>query len=86
MRAEQQPVLPKSRAKAAAEMESELKQLAAASITPVRAISCVRAEHRPVLPKPKAKAAAEMESELKLLAVASVMPGRVISCLRRAAA
>jgi len=35
-------------------MESELKSLAA-SVTPVRAISCVRAEQQPVLPKQRAK-------------------------------
>jgi hypothetical protein len=67
-RAEQQPVLFKPRAKAAAEMESELKPLAVASVTPVWAISCVRAEQQPVLPWPKTKEAAEMENELKLLA------------------
>ncbi len=70
VRAEQQPVLPKPRAKAAAEMESELKPLAVASVTPVWAISCVRAEQQPVLPWPRTKAAAEMENELKLLAAA----------------
>jgi hypothetical protein len=86
VRAEQQPVLPKPRAKAAAEMESELKPLAVASVTPVWAISCVRAEQQPVLPWPRTMAAAEMENELKLLAAASVMPGRAISCVRRAAA
>jgi hypothetical protein len=37
-------------------MESELKPLAAASVTPVWAISWVRAEQRPVLPKPRSKA------------------------------
>ena len=41
-RAEQQPVLPKPILKAAAELESEPKPLAAASVTPVREISCVR--------------------------------------------
>jgi len=82
--AEQQPVLPKPRTKAAAEMESELEPLVAASVTPVWAISRVCAEQQPVLPKPRTKAAAEMGSELKLLAAASIMPGRVISCLRRA--
>jgi len=76
----------KPRAKAAAEIDSELTAEPAAIVTPVRAISCVRAEQQPVLPKPRTKAAAEMVSELKPLAVASVMPGRVISCLRRAAA
>jgi len=81
---EQQPVLPKPRTKAAAEMESELEPLVAASVTPVWAISRVCAEQQPVLPKPRTKAAAEMGSELKLLAAASIMPGRVISCLRRA--
>ena len=38
-RAEQQPVLLKPRAKAAAEMESELKPQAVASLTPIWAIS-----------------------------------------------
>jgi hypothetical protein len=51
-------VLPKRRTKAAAEMESELEPLAAASIMPGRAISCLRAEQRPVLPRPRTKAAA----------------------------
>ena len=74
---------PTLRAKATAEMESELKPLAAASVTPGRAISCVRAEQRPVPPKPRAKAAAETESELKPLAAASVTPGRAISCVRQ---
>jgi hypothetical protein len=67
-------------------MKSELKLLAAASVMPVRANSCVRAEQQPVPPKPRAKATAETESELELLAAASVMPGRAISCVRRAAA
>jgi hypothetical protein len=67
-------------------MESELKPLAMAIVTPVRAISYVRAKQQPVPPKPSTKATAEMGSELKPLAAASVMPGRVISCLRRAAA
>jgi hypothetical protein len=40
-------VMPKPRTKAAAEMESELKLLAAASVTPIWAISRVRAEQRP---------------------------------------
>jgi len=40
--AERQPVLPKPRTKAAAEMENELKLLAAASIMPGTAISCLR--------------------------------------------
>ena len=35
---------PKPRARTAAEMMSKLKLQAAASVTPVRAISCVRAE------------------------------------------
>ena len=35
---------PKPRARTAAEMMSELKLQAAASVTPVRAMSCVRAE------------------------------------------
>ena len=56
----QWPVPPKPRAKAAEEKESELKPLAAASVTPVRAISCVRAEQQPVLPEPRVKAAAEI--------------------------
>ena len=54
MRAEQRPVLPQPRTKTAAETESELKSLVA-SVTPVRAISCVRAEQQPVLPKQRAK-------------------------------
>jgi hypothetical protein len=72
----------KSRAKAAAGMESELKPLAVASVTPVWAISCVRAEQQPVLPRPRTMAAAVMENELKSLTAASVMPGRAISCVR----
>ena len=67
-------------------MESELKPLAAASVTPVWAISCARAEQQPVLPWPRTKEAAEMENELKLLAAASVTPGRAITCVRRTAA
>ena len=63
-------------------MESELKLLAAASVMPARAISCVRAKQQPVLLKPRAKAAAEMESGLKPLAVASVTPVWAISCVR----
>jgi hypothetical protein len=86
VRAKQQPVLPKPRAKAAAEMESELKPLMAASVTPVWAISCVRAEQQPVLPKLRTISAAEMENELEPLAAASVMPGRANSCVHRAAA
>ena len=62
-------------------MESELKPLAVASVTPVWAMSCVRAEQQPFLPWPRTKAAAEMESELKLLAAASVVPGRAINCV-----
>ena len=79
MRAEKQPVLPKPRSKTAAEMESELRPLAAASVTPVGAISRVRAEPQPVLPKPRAKAAAEMESERKSLVLASVTPVRAMT-------
>ena len=37
---------PKPRARTAAEMMSKLKLQAAASVTPVRAMSCVRAEQR----------------------------------------
>jgi len=72
-------VPPKPRTISAAEMESELKSLGAASVTPVWAISRVRATQQPVLPKPRTKAAAEMESELKLLAAASVTPVWAIS-------
>jgi hypothetical protein len=36
-------------------MESELKLLAAVSVTPIRANSCVRAEQQPVQPKQRAK-------------------------------
>jgi hypothetical protein len=72
-------VPPKPRTKAAAETESELEPLVAASVTPVWAISRVCAEQQPVLPKPRTKAAAEMESELKLLAAASVTPVWAIS-------
>ena len=74
-------MLPKPRAKAAAEMQSEPKPLAAASVTPVKAISSVRAEQQPVPPKPRSKTAAEMESKLKPLAAASVTPVRAISCM-----
>ena len=77
--AEQQPVLPNPRTKAAAEMESELEPPPAASVPAVWAMSRVHAEPQPVLPKPRTKTAAEMESELKLLAAASVTPDRAIS-------
>jgi hypothetical protein len=63
-------------------MESERKLLAAASVMPGRAISCVRAKQQPVLPKPRTIAGAEMESELEPLAAASVMPGRALSSVR----
>ena len=66
----------------AAEIESELEPLPAASVMPVRAINCVHAEQQPVLSKPRTKAAAEMESELKPLAAASVTPVRAIGCVR----
>ena len=46
---------PKPRARTATEMLSELKLQAAASVTPVRAMSCVRAEQR------EAASAAEAE-------------------------
>ena len=76
---------PKPRARTAAEMMSRLKLQAAASVTPVRAMSCVRAE-QPVSPKPRARTAAEMMSELKLHVAASVTPVRLIvramSCMR----
>jgi hypothetical protein len=85
-RAEQQPVLLKPRAKAAADMESKLKPQAVASVTPVWAISCARAEQQPVLPKLRTISAAEMENELEPLAATSVVPGRANSCVRRAAA
>jgi hypothetical protein len=63
VRAEQQPVPPMPGAKAAAEIESKLKPLPAASVTPVRAISVtpvraisyVSAEQQPVLPRQRAK-------------------------------
>jgi len=63
-------------------MESELKPLVAASVTPVWAISCARAEQQPVPPKPRTTSAAEMESELKPLAAASVTPVWAISRVR----
>ena len=87
VRAKQQPVLPKPRTKAAAEMVSELRPLAVASVMPGRVISCLRraaacAAHA----MPKAKAAAEivteMESGLKPPPTASAMPVRAISCVR----
>ena len=68
---------PKPRARTAAEMMSRLKLQAVASVTPVRAMSCVRAE-QPVSPKPRARTAAEMMSELKLHVAASVTPVRLI--------
>jgi hypothetical protein len=78
-------VPPKPRARTAAEMMSKLKLQAGASVTPVRAMSCVRAEQRergPVPPKPRARTAAEIMSKLKLQAAASVTPVRAMSCVR----
>ena len=60
MRAKHRPVLPKPKAKAAAEMESELKLLAVASVMPGRVISCLRRAAACVPPIPKGKPAAEM--------------------------
>ena len=48
---------PKPMARTAAEMMSRLKLQAAASVTPVRAMSCVRAEQR------EAASAAQAEGE-----------------------
>jgi hypothetical protein len=62
-----------------AQRRSRLKPLAAVSVMPIRAISCVRAEQQPVPPMPGAKAAAEIESKLKPLPAASVTPVRAIS-------
>ena len=83
---------PKPRARTAAEMMSgmmsELKLQAAASVTPVRAMSCVCAEQREAASAAQARArtAAEMMSELKLHVAASVTPVRLIvramSCMR----
>ena len=76
---------PTPRARTAAEMMSKLKLQAAASVTPVRAMSYVRAERReaqPVPPMPRPRTAAEMMSRLKLQAAASVTPVRAMSCVR----
>ena len=77
-------MLPKPRARTAAEMMSELKLQAAASVTPVRAMSCVCAEQREAASAAQARArtAAEMMSELKLHVAASVTPVRAMSCVR----
>jgi hypothetical protein len=76
-------VTPKQRARTAAEMMSELKLQAAASVTPVRATSwnAPNSAGRPVMPKPRARKAAEMMIELRLQAVASVKPVRAMSCM-----
>jgi len=71
-------VLPKPRTKAAAEMESELKPLAAASIMPGRAISCLR---RAGCPFRKGKQRPRCKASRSLWA-ASVAPVRAISCER----
>ena len=65
-------------------MMSELRLQAAASVKPVRAMSCARAERREAAcaAEPRARAAAEMMSELKPKAAASVEPLRAISCTR----
>ena len=64
-------------------MMSELRLQAAASVKPVKAMSCVRSgARRPVLREPRARSAAEMMSELKPKAAASVEPVRAISCTR----
>jgi len=47
-------------------MESELEPLAAASVTPVRAISHVCTEQQPVLPKPRTKARGTHSSPSRL--------------------
>ena len=60
--------MPKPRARAAAEMMSELKLQAAASVTPVRATSCnaPSSARRPVPPKQGARTAAEVMIKRKL--------------------
>ena len=65
---------PKPKARTAAEIMSKLKLPAAASVTPVRAMSCVLAERREAASAAQAKArtAAEIMSKLKLQAAASV--------------
>ena len=65
-------------------MVSEQKPKAAASVEPVRAISCTRAEQRDAACAAEARAwaAAEVMSELKPKAAASIKPVRAISCTR----
>ena len=77
-------MLPKPRARPAAEMMSKLKLQVAASARPLRVMSCVRAEQREAASAAQARArtAAEMMSELKLQVVASARPLRVMSCVR----
>ena len=60
VRAKQQPMLPSPRTKAAAEMVSELKPLAAASVMPGRVISCLRRAAACAAHSEKGKAAAEI--------------------------
>ena len=57
---------------------------AAASVAPVRAMSCVRAEQREAASAAQAEGenSAEMMSKLKLQAAASVTPVRAMSCVR----
>ena len=69
------------RAEAAVEMMSRLKLQAAASVKPVREMSCTRAEQREAAcdAQAEARAAAEMMIRLKLQAAASVKPVRAAS-------
>jgi hypothetical protein len=64
------PVPPKPRARTAAEMISELRLQAVASVPPVRAMGCTRARQceAALPPTPRARTAAEMMSELRLQA------------------
>ena len=61
-------MLPKPRARTAAEMMSKLKLQVAASARPLRVMSCVRAEQREAASAAQARArpVAEMMSKLKL--------------------
>ena len=78
------PVPQEPKARTAAEILSELKLQAAASVEPVREMSCTRAEQREAAcdAQAEARAAAEMMIRLKLQAAASVPPVGAMSCTR----
>ena len=66
--------------------EMKMTTMAAASVAPVRAVSCVRARAisamRPAPLELRVRALAGMERELKPMAAASFTPLRAVSCAR----